>query len=179
MPTFNITSYLDRSTGRLKQFRVGKLSKKRQRHKRTLFYVQEGYCKHVVNLENYYSCDCKSFEHGNLCAHTIYLLHYHLALSSEIIMILTDIKLYTIFIHLLNDTENLDELDNLVYEKICEHFKGNECGSCLNDLTDPKYELKLYQCDKCKQYCHDACFKEWCYTHKKIEKPCMYCMLAK
>ena len=180
MPLFNIDTYLDRSYLRLKQFRSEPSTKKRERRKQTVFYVYEGYFEHRIDLEDYYGCDCKDYLHKNLCAHNIYLLCYHFKLSPEIVISLTDIKLYTCFVDFLKSTKTSTEgkeetMDNQIYRKICDHFKEHECGVCLLDLTDPKYHLKLYQCEKCEKYCRSACFETWCRTHKSMEKPCIYC----
>jgi|AntRauTorckE6833_2_1112554.scaffolds.fasta_scaffold58793_1 hypothetical protein len=146
--------------------------KRNQRDK--FIFVKDGFINYKISYnKNNIKCQC----HNNrsiYCDHILYLLNYHFELNEKTICFLDKPELYEIF---KNGLKNPKEFEIIMNYKIDEFLKNDECLICYYSLGDIKYNLDLFECQKCKNYVHTKCFEKWLSQKKNTEdeKGCVFC----
>lgn len=144
-----------------------KLNVSRKRNKGVKFNVKQGMYTFIVTFEQKPFCNMCG---NNTCDHIFFILYNTLKLSDITITYLTQPKVYDFFVKELGNP-GVKRLNGLIERFIIDHLKGTDCGICLECLTDQKYSIDLFQCNKCKKFVHTECITTW---FKKCRR-CVYC----
>jgi hypothetical protein len=115
--------------------------------------------------KNLIKCQCSN---NIYCNHILFILCDIYKLSPSTILYLPFV--YDYFLEKIKNNQ-IKDLNKILEEKIFQYFDTDDCGICLNKLTEGKNYMKFYICNQCTKASHIHCFNEW----NKKNNICIYC----
>lgn len=125
------------------------------------FFVKDGIIKYQVTFEPKIKCLCNSKK--TLCDHILFILYNEFKLSDFVVK-----YFHHIYYDFIKNSKNINQLNDILESKLLEKFNNDNCGFCLNKLSDKKYNYQLSQCSNCHNITHQKCMNLW-------NKGCIIC----
>lgn len=147
-------------------------AKRNQRNK--YIFIKDGFINYKISYnKNNMDCQCNN-NRSIYCDHILYLLNYHFGLTNKTICFFDRPELYSMF---KNQLKNPKQIEIIMNNNIDKFLNDKECIICYNSLGDFRYNLDLFECNKCKNYVHTKCFTKWFSQRKNLEdeKVCVFC----
>ena len=150
------------------------------------FSVRDGYMTMNVELYPKVSCPCMSSSSSIryiYCRHVLRIMMAYFGLSSYVITYFHLPEISTKFHDLIESNEKIESINDELTKALKDHF-SHECGICAEELHSTKFDMNLYQCNRCGKYVHSRCMQNWNHkrlepkNHKKEPPPengCIYC----
>ena len=118
--------------------------------------IKDGIMTYKVGLSPKLECQCDSNTDNIYCNHIFYLLSkvYHLSDLTITFIHLKQVHEHFIkYIMRNNNTESVDELNNILEEELAKYFAKEVCGICLLSLDHKKFNYDIFTCEKCNLIC--------------------------
>jgi len=127
------------------------------------FSIKDGYMTMIAELYPKVMCPCMSSNTGikyKYCKHILKIFMEYFGFSSHIVTYFHLPEINIKFHDLVMLSEDPFTINSELLEVLNKSFSG-ECGVCSEDLNHKKFDMNLYQCQRCTKYVHSNCMQNW------------------